>query len=144
MYSPSRGDARATAAPNARDLSSSMPIDHVPTWQREPYSSSSSRDVRVDRGDRSDRGIAGKRDWNNSCDRTTSSSSAAANVPFQRSLGLHHPANNGISLGPPNKRRTQGKFCKLADPYFVMTKQNPHSFCSFLLFHWLSTRAADA
>jgi hypothetical protein len=26
----------------------------------------------------------------------------------------------------------------------VMTKQNPHSFCSFLLFHWLSTRAADA
>ncbi|CAM6010045.1 unnamed protein product [Sphagnum balticum] len=108
MYSPSRGDARATAAPNARDLSSSMPIDHVPTWQREPYSSSSSRDVRLDRGDRSDRGIAGKRDWNNSSDRTTSSS-AAANVPFQRSLGLHHPANNGISLGPPNKRRTQGR-----------------------------------
>ncbi|CAK9276664.1 unnamed protein product [Sphagnum jensenii] len=109
MYSPSRGDARATAAPNARDLSSSMPIDHVPTWQREPYSSSSSRDVRLDRGDRSDRGIAGKRDWNNSSDRTASSSSAAANVPFQRSLGLHHPANNGISLGPPNKRRTQGR-----------------------------------
>jgi hypothetical protein len=26
----------------------------------------------------------------------------------------------------------------------VMTKQNPHSFCSFLLYHWLSTRAADA
>jgi hypothetical protein len=26
----------------------------------------------------------------------------------------------------------------------VMTKQNPLSFCSFLLFHWLSTRAADA
>lgn len=88
MYSPGGGDARATAPPNARDSSSSMPIDHGPTWHR---------DVRVERGDR-DRIIGGKREWNS--DRPSSG------APFQRSFGIH---SGNVFLGPPNKRRLPGE-----------------------------------
>ncbi|XP_024374727.1 uncharacterized protein [Physcomitrium patens] len=94
MYSPGRGDARATALPNARDSSTSMPIDHSSAWQREPYN----RDVRLDRGDR-ERTIGGKREWN--------SDRASPGAPYQRGFGGLHPVNG--YLGPPSKRRLNGR-----------------------------------
>uniref|UniRef100_A0A7I4ACZ6 Uncharacterized protein n=1 Tax=Physcomitrium patens TaxID=3218 RepID=A0A7I4ACZ6_PHYPA len=94
MYSPGRGDARATALPNARDSSTSMPIDHASAWHREPYN----RDARLDRGDR-ERIIGGKREWN--------SDRASFGAPYPRAFGGLHPVNG--SLGPPNKRRLNGR-----------------------------------
>lgn len=94
MYSPGRGDARATAPPNARDSSTSMPIDHASAWQKEPYN----RDMGLDRGDR-DRIIGGKREWN--------SDRPSTGAPYHRAFGGLHPVNG--SLGPPIKRRVNGE-----------------------------------
>ena len=95
MYSPNGDDARASAPPNARDSTSSIPREY-PAWQRETYK----RDVRIDRVER-DRVGAGKRSW--SADRVT------PGTPIQRGFGgapMH-------GLGPRNKPRFQGKICSL-------------------------------
>lgn len=92
MFSPTGGDARASAPPNARDTSSSMPSDHSSAWDR-PHC------ARSDRGDR-DRLLSGKRDaW--------SLGRAPAAPSYHRASGL---SANGSSVGPPSKRRPPGTY----------------------------------